>query len=119
VLYYNEGVENAVSVGTLDLTDCIVLHNHLKSNGNGSFGEDDFQLIRDTKAREWFLVNEKYNYYAKKINSMGELIYYPYYYKALENADTIDDLRHYIFECLKEEGYIEYAREGIDKRPKR
>lgn len=30
LLYYNEGVEDSISVGTLDLTDCIVLHNYPK-----------------------------------------------------------------------------------------
>lgn len=114
-VYYNEGVEDAVSVGTLDLTDCIVLHNHPKSNGIESFGADDFRAIRDYGSSEWFLVNEMYDYYARKIRSMDSLEYHKYYRMALENADKTDDLQHYIFECLREDGYIEYVRKRIDK----
>lgn len=32
-MYYNVGVNDTVSIGSLDLTKCIVLHNHPKSNG--------------------------------------------------------------------------------------
>lgn len=115
-VYYNEGVEDAVSIGNLDLTECVVLHNHPKGNGIESFGADDFRAIRDHEASGWFLVNEMYDYYARKIQSMKRLEYHTYYRKALENADKTDDLQHYIFECLREDGYIEYVRKRIDKR---
>lgn len=113
-VYYNEGVGDTVSIGELDLTDCTVLHNHPKSNGFVSFGEDDFRAIRDTEASEWFLVNEKYDYYAKKIKPMDKLVYNPYYLAALMYADEGEDFQHYIFECLKKEGYIEYVRKRVD-----
>lgn len=114
-VYYNEGKEDNVSIGSLDLTDCIVLHNHPKSNGIVSFGEDDFMLMRDIEVSEWFLVNEQYNYYAKKIKPMDRLVYNPYYLKALINAGETDDYQHYVFEYLREEGYVEYVRKEANR----
>lgn len=118
-VYYNEGDEDSVSTGTLDLTDCVVLHNHPKSNGILSFGEDDFHVIRDCGISEWYLFNERYDYYAKRIAPMERLAYNPYYRKAMRNAYKTDDLQHYVFECLREEGYIEYVRKEIKQKPKR
>ena len=68
-VYYIEGVKDNISIGSLDLTDCVVLHNHPAINGILSFGEDELQ--------------------------------------------------HYVFECLREEGYVEYVRKAINKKPKR
>ena len=45
-VYYNIGSEKSVGIGSIKLSDCIVLHNHPASNGIVSFGEDDFNLIR-------------------------------------------------------------------------
>lgn len=118
-VYYNEGQEDSVSFGSLDLTGCKVLHNHPKSNGIVSFSEDDFYIIRDCGIAEWYLFNEQYDYYAKKIKSMERLTYNPYYLRALKNADATDDLYHYIFECLRAEGYIEYVRKEINTKPER
>ena len=118
-VYYNEGVEDAVSFGTLDLAGCAILHNHPKSNGILSFGHDDFDAIRDQGVAEWYLFNERYDYFAKKINSMDELAYSPYYRKAMMNADKTDDFQHYVFEMLKAEGYIEYERKTVVRKSKR
>lgn len=68
---------------------------------------------------EWYLFNEQYDYYAKKIKSMVKLAYNPYYFNALKNGNMTDDLHHYIFECLREEGYIEYVRKEVDRGSKK
>lgn len=118
-VYYNEGDEDTVSIGTLDLTGCAVLHNHPKVNGILSFGSDDFKEIRDQGVSEWYLFNERYDYYAKKIKSMDKLTYNPYYLEAMKNAGRTDDLQHFVFIRLKEDGYIEYERKAINRRAKR
>ena len=118
-VYYNEGDEDTVSIGTLDLTGCAVLHNHPKVNGILSFGSDDFKEIRDQGVSEWYLFNERYDYYAKKIKSMDKLTYNPYYLEAMKNAGRMDDLQHFVFIRLKEDGYIEYERKAINRRTKR
>ncbi len=112
-VYYNSGQEDFVGFGTLDLTECTILHNHPKSNGIVSFGENDFKAIRDNGVSEWYLVNEKYSYYAKKLKSMDELAYNPYYLRALSRVAETDDFQHSVFEILKEEGYIIYERRAL------
>ena len=115
-VYYNEGKEDFISIGTLDLTGCAVLHNHPKSNGIVSFGADDFICIRDTDASEWYLVNEEFDYHLKRIKSMKCVTYN----KALrwymdDIAITgIDEEQHLIMRSLAKRGYIEYERKKVD-----
>ena len=52
-VYYNIGSEKSVGIGSIKLSDCIVLHNHPASNGIVSFGEDDFNLIREYQSASW------------------------------------------------------------------
>ena len=117
-MYYNEGKTEAVSIGSLDLTDCVVLHNHPKSNGILSFGKEDFDVIRNVGSSEWYLVNEEYNYFARKLKAMDMLSYGEYYRKALERAPIGEDYQHFIFKMLCEEGYIKYERTSVDQRTK-
>lgn len=115
-VYYNEGIKDAVSIGSLDLTNCSVLHNHPEANGILSFGKDDFELIRDFELVEWHLTNPKYNYFVRKIKDMRGLAYNSFYRKAMHYAILGDDLQHYVFEILKEEGFVEYVRTEIIDR---
>lgn len=112
-VYYNEGTEEAVSIGNLNLNECVVLHNHPVSNGIVSFGKDDFDLIQITTSDGWYLVNEAYNYYARKIKPMDEISYSDIYRKSLEMAPIGEDYQHYVFELLRQGGYIEYERKPI------
>lgn len=117
-VYYNEGKESAVSTGGLDLTDCIVLHNHPKINGILSFGANDLDAIRNSGNSEWYLFNEEYSYYAKKLKSLDEISYNVYYRKALETAPIGEDYQHFVFRMLYEEGYIKYERTPVDRGKK-
>lgn len=115
-VYYNEGTKDVVSIGDLDLTDCAVLHNHPKSNGIVSFGADDFISIRDTDAVDWYLVNEKFDYYLKKIKSMKGITYnhaWQWYMEDMIDLD-IEDEQHLIMKSLAKRGYIKYERKKAD-----
>lgn len=121
-LYYNEGDKDTVSIGNLDLTDCAVLHNHPKSNGIVSFGEDDFMAIRDRGVADWHLVNEQYNYYARCIKPMDRVTYnqaWLWYYEDIERYGITGEMQHMIMESLQRRGYIIYDRKKINTRPKR
>lgn len=121
-VYYNEGDKDTVSIGNLDLTDCTVLHNHPKSNGIVSFGEDDFMAIRDRGVADWHLVNEQYNYYARCIKPMDRVIYnqaWLWYYEDIERYGITGEMQHMIMESLQRRGYIIYERKKINTRPKR
>ncbi len=118
-VYYNEGGRDAISIGTLDLTDCIVLHNHPKTNGIVSFGADDFISIRDTDASDWYLVNELFDYHLKKIKSMKGITYnlaWKWYMEDLIEPD-IEEEQHLIMKSLAKRGYIQYERKKVDSGP--
>lgn len=120
-VYYNEGVEDAVSVGTLDLTDCTVIHNHPKSNGIVSFGEDDFGIMCQYQNALFRLVNEQYDYYAEIIKPIDEVTYNQAWRWAIEdmtNADAGGELQHRIMESLEKRGYIKYGRKSVARRKK-
>ncbi len=121
-VYYNEGDKNTVRLGNLDLTDCSVLHNHPKSNDIVSFGRNDFEAIRDRGVADWYLVNEQYNYYARRIASMDEVTYNQAWRWFVEDMDKYtmdDDMQHCIMKSLERRGYIHYERKKINTRSKR
>lgn len=115
-VYYNEGKEDFISIGTLDLTGCAVLHNHPKSNGIVSFGADDFICIRDTDASEWYLVNEEFDYHLKRIKSMKGVTYNQALRWYMDDIAItgIDEEQHLIMRSLAKRGYIEYERKKVD-----
>lgn len=116
-VYYNEGKEDNVSIGSLDLTDCIVLHNHPKSNGIISFGRDDFMLMREYQSANYRLVNERYNYSVEIKKPIDKITYNQVYLGAIEAMETLKDLdiQHMGMEYLKKEGYINYVRKKVDR----
>lgn len=116
-VYYNEGVEDAVSVGYLDLTDCIVLHNHPKSNGIESFGADDFKVMRDYPSAIFRLVNERYNYYAEVMKSIDKITYnqaWQWYLEDIVETGVQEDMQHLIMKGLAKRGYLKYERKEVD-----
>ncbi len=115
-MYYNEGKNNVVNIGELNLEECIVLHNHPKINGIVSFGSNDFQVMRNYQSASYRLVNEEYDYKVEIIKPISKLSYNQIYQKGLEIAyETMEmDSQHCCMEYLKREGYINYVRKKID-----
>lgn len=108
-----------MNLGNLDITDCIVIHNHPASTGILSYSKLDFNAIRDLYAAEWHLVNEQYDYFAKKIKAIENVSYNTYYRRALEKLQREgEDIQHLVFESLREDGFIEYARKRANTRTK-
>lgn len=118
-VYYNKGQEDSISFGTLDLTGCNVLHNHPRSNGIVSFGKDDFEVIRDSGAVDWYLVNEEFDYHLRKIKPMKGITYnqaWKWYTEDLIETG-IEEEQHLIMKSLAKRGYIEYERKKADRGP--
>ncbi|MGN0384591.1 MAG: phage minor capsid protein [Lachnospiraceae bacterium] len=117
-VYYNEGINDAVGIGSLDLTDCIVLHNHPISNGIVSFGETDFSLMKEFQTASYRLVNEEYDYSLNIIKPIDNLSYNQLWLGALELVDITkpEDYQHIVMEYLRREGYVDYVRKKANKR---
>lgn len=121
-VYYNEGEKDTVSIGSLDLTDCSVLHNHPKTNGILSFGEDDFEAIRDRGIADWYLVNKQYNYYARRIADMDGVTYnqaWRWFIEDMGNVTDDGEMQHCIMKSLERRGYVHYERKDIITRSKK
>ena len=115
-VYYNEGGKDAISIGTLDLTDCVVLHNHPKANGIVSFGEDDYGIMHKYQSASFRLVNERYDYCVEIIKPIDEVTYNQAWRWAVEdllNTDISGEMQHRIMEGLAKRGYIKYERKSV------
>lgn len=116
-VYYNEGNEDTLSIGSLDLSDCVVLHNHPKTNGILSFGKDDFMIMREFQTASYRLVNSRYNYRADIIKPIDKITFNQLFKGALEMGDKLEDdeieLHHLGMKYLEKEGYIKYVRKEV------
>lgn len=116
-VYYNEGDEDTLSIGSLDLSDCVVLHNHPEVNGILSFGKDDFMVMRKFQTASYRLVNSQYDYRADIIKPIDNVSSNQIFKGALEMADELGDveieLHHLGMKYLEREGYIKYVRKDV------
>jgi Holliday junction resolvasome RuvABC DNA-binding subunit len=116
-VYYNIGSEKSVGIGSINLSDCTVLHNHPASNGIVSFGEDDFNLIREYQSASYRLVNEKYDYRLEVIKSIDNITYnqaWLWGVTDVSDVENVEDMQHCIMQSLKKRGYIRYEQKRID-----
>ena len=74
-IFENVGDEEFVEDMNLNLTDAIDMHNHLEDT---SFGEDDFNFMRDHVGTEFLNVTPKYIHRAKVIKEIDKP--YNYFY---------------------------------------
>lgn len=106
-IFENVGDEEFVEDMNLNLTGAIDMHNHLEDT---SFGEDDFNFMRNHVGTEFLNVTPKYIHRVKVIKEIDKP--YNYFYIRGLRADEPDwrNQSHHIMECIKREGYIEYER---------
>lgn len=113
-VYYAKGDKSGVTFKGVDLNGATITHNHPKSNGIVSFGEDDFVFIRDNaNIRKLFAVNPEYTYSVRVISDISKLFYSEYNRKAISEAELTPDfdIQHKVFEILNREGKVQYVRE--------
>ncbi len=110
------GGGDSVELYDVNLKHAYVLHNHPAINGILSFGADDFYFLREHQDVTMLCVNVNYNYRVKVLKNISDLSYNSLYREAMERYGVFEDYQHGVFEILKEKGYVEYARNDINKR---
>ena len=110
------GDNNSVQFDKVDLSGACMVHNHPQSEGLVSFGEDDFNFLKENQDVGIFVVvNERYKYSTKVLKDISRLTYNEIYRESLRFIDTEDfEMQHGAFLYLKEKGYVWYEREKIE-----
>lgn len=110
------GDSNSVQFDDVKLKGAYLVHNHPKSEGIVSFGEDDFNFLKENQDIALFVVtNEIYRYSVKVLKDISGLSYNEIYRNGLNFINTNDfEMQHGAFLYLREKGYVWYERKKID-----
>lgn len=115
-VYHSDGDTSSVGISGIDLAGASITHNHPQSNGIVSFGEADFQFMKenpDIAVME--AVNKYFTYSAVPLDKIKEISYNEIYREAiirrLETAE--EDLQHLAMEVLAEKGGVIYGRKAV------
>lgn len=117
-VFHAKGTESNVNINIdkIDLVGAFITHNHPKSNGIVSFGENDFYFLREYQnIAEMRCVNEEYDYVISVLKDMSKVSYNDIYREALQyfNEEGFE-VQHRTMEVLKERGYVRYVRKKIN-----
>jgi len=115
-VFHAAGSASNVDIRGIDLAGAFITHNHPKSNGILSFGEDDFYFLRDNQdIAELRCINAEYDYSISVLKDMSEVVYNDIYKEAFQYFQEADfEIQHKTMEVLRERGYVKYARKKID-----
>ena len=114
-VYQFVGNENSVDIYDVDLEGAFITHNHPKSEGIVSFGEDDFVFIKNNpKIGGIGCCNEEYDYSIKVLKPMENVVYNNIYMEGLEKAFEPDfEPQDAAMQVLAEKGYVEYEKRKV------
>lgn len=110
-VYLYTGSEKNVNIETDDLS--VVTHNHpIDYDIYRSFGEDDFDFIKNHNVKELRLTTPDYDYSLKKIKEFDNISYNEIYLEAMKKYNYEDDfeVQHEAMKILAERGFVEYER---------
>lgn len=111
VIQFVGSSNDAVNLFDVELEGATILHNHPKSNGIVSFGEDDFIFLREHQNIKGFhCCNSEYDYSVSVIKDMSEVTYNSMYVEAIKNYIHGEDIQHLVFQELSRKGYVKYER---------
>lgn len=115
-VYHAAGDASSVGISGIDLAGASLTHNHPESNGIVSFGEGDFQFMKENPdIAVMQAVNKYFTYSAVPLEKIKEISYNEIYREALirklETAE--EDLQHLAMEVLAEKGGIIYGRKTV------
>lgn len=110
-----EGTNKSVNLDGVNFDDAFIVHNHPASEGIVSFGQDDFNFLRENQTIGKFIaVNEQYTYSVKVLKDISSLTYNDLTRWALEHINDNDfELQHAAFQALAERGYVQYERKKV------
>lgn len=107
-IYAYEGTKTNLDITDRELNNTIITHNHPEI---GSFGKDDFELLKNNKKiKELRAVDSEYDYSLKLLKDI-DVTYNDIYVEGAQLAfETGDEIQHCTMEALQERGYIKYER---------
>lgn len=110
------GEKDNVNIFNVDLKNAIVSHNHPKTEGIVSFGEDDFNFLRaHQNLKEFRCTNTEYNYRLVVLKDINEVVYNDIYtegFKYFGNPEF--EPQDAAMRVLQERGYVIYERNRVD-----
>lgn len=115
-VYHAAGDASSVGISGIDLAGASLTHNHPESNGIVSFGEGDFQFMKENPdIAVMQAVNKYFTYSAVPLDKIKEISYNEIYREALirKLETTEEDLQHLAMEVLAEKGGIIYGRKTV------
>lgn len=110
-VFYATGDAGGITFSGVNLSGAYLTHNHPISNGILSFGEDDFNFLKEHQDMACFYcVNQEYDYSINVLKDISNVIYNDIYIAAFSKYYEGFDLQHETMEILKERGYVCYVR---------
>jgi len=113
VVHFISDTNDSVDLFDVEFNGATILHNHPEVNGIVSFGEDDFDFLRENQnINSLRCCNTYYDYSVKICNDISSLSYSDLWHEAMETFFDYedDDMQHIVFEILKKKGYVKYER---------
>lgn len=109
------GNKDSVNIADVDLKGAYVTHNHPESEGIVSFGENDFNFLRENSIiKELRCCNKEYNYSIKVLKSLAEIVYNDIYREGLQKWSEPDfEAQDAAMQVLHEKGYVKYEKRRI------
>lgn len=115
-VYQFIGDSKSVNISGVNLEGAYITHNHPKSEGIVSFGEDDFMFLRSNQDIRLFgCCNEKYEYEIEVLKDFSKLSYNEIYLEGFKFADMADyEALDAAMKVLEERGFIKYVKREIE-----
>lgn len=115
-VYQFMGDSKSVNISGIYWEGAYITHNHPKSEGIVSFGEDDFMFLRSNQNIKLFgCCNEKYEYEIEVLKDFSKLLYNEIYLEGFKIADMADfEAQDAAMKVLEERGFIRYVKREIE-----
>lgn len=110
------GESSGVDIYDVNLQGATITHNHPISEGIVSFGEDDFNFLRNhQEIKELRCINTEYQYRISVLKDISEIAYNDIYtegFKYFGNSDF--ETQDAAMRVLQERGYVSYERKRVN-----
>ena len=107
------GDTESVQIYDVDLDGAHILHNHTPDKGVLSFGQDDFNLIRENQNAIFDLTDIEFDYHLEVIKDISDISYHEIYREAMEKHVIGEEIQDEAMQLLKERGHLIYEKRRI------
>lgn len=109
------GKEDSVDIFDVDLDGAYITHNHPESQGIVSFGEDDFNFLKEyPEIREFRCCNAEYDYTIRILKPLDDVVYNELYREALMRMSPDKEVQDVAIQILAERGYVQYDKKRLE-----